>query len=132
VSKENVGRVREGFAAVNRGDVEALVRDMDPDIEWYPTPDFLAAGPFRGHEGIRSLMRLMIDSFESFVIEGEQFIDAGDAVVVPLFQRGMGATSGAAVEVRYVLVFRFREGKVFRVDSYYDKGEALATARLSE
>jgi ketosteroid isomerase-like protein len=132
VSQENVERVRDGFDAVNRGDAEAFVRDMDPGIEWHPTPDFVDAGPFRGHEGVLGMTKMMFDTFESFVIEGEEFIDAGDAVVVPVFQRGEGATSGAIVEVRYVLVFRFHEAKLVRVDSYYDKDEALEAARLSE
>ncbi len=38
MSKENVEVVREAVAAFNRGDLDAALERMHPDIEWQ-TPD---------------------------------------------------------------------------------------------
>ena len=132
MSKENVEIVRRGFAALNRGDVEGVVADMHPDVEWYPTSDFLDIGPFRGHDGVRDLMSLVFSVFDGYCLQPEELIDAGDAVIAPVLQTGRGKESGVEANVRYILVFKLREGKAVRVESYYERREALEAAGLEE
>ena len=132
MSRDNVEVVRRGFEAINRGDPEGVVREMHPDIEWYPTDDFAEAGPFRGHAGVRQLMELMLGTFDSFSIEPDELIDGGGKVIAPIHQTGRGKSSGIEIDVRYVLVFTMRSGKAIRVDSYYDRDQALAAAGLSD
>jgi hypothetical protein len=38
---------------------------------------------------------------EGAVIVGEEFVDAGDSVIVRLHQQATGTRSGASVEMRY-------------------------------
>jgi uncharacterized protein len=132
VSQENVDNVRRGFEAMNRGDIEGTLEMMDPSIEWHPTEDFVEAGPFRGHAGVRQLLGFLLNAFDSYAIEPQEFIEAGDKVIVPVHQSGRGKGSGAKVDVRYIVVFTLRDGKGVRVDSYYDREEALKSAGLSE
>jgi ketosteroid isomerase-like protein len=127
----NVDIVRRGFAALNSGDVDAVIAQMDPSVVWFPTPDFLDVGPFRGHDGVRDLINLIVGAFDEYVLEPEELIDGGDTVVVPVHQTGRGKGSGLAVDARYILVFTMRDGRTTRVDSYYDRGEALAAAGLA-
>jgi ketosteroid isomerase-like protein len=59
MSRENVEAVRTAWDAWERGDMEALFRLYDPDIEWDQTR-YLAGGPsgvFGGHEGVRRFFR---------------------------------------------------------------------------
>jgi ketosteroid isomerase-like protein len=132
VSQENVEIVRRGFDALNNGDVDAVIADMDPSIEWYPTRDFVDIGPFRGHEGIRDLTNLVFGAFDGYSLQPEELVDAGDAVVVPVRQTGRGKGSGIGVDVRYILVFKLHEGKAVRVESYYDRREAFKAVGLEE
>jgi len=113
---------------MTRHDVDALLSEMDPSIEWHPTEDFAEVGPFVGTEGIRRMVGFMLDSFDEFSIEAEELIDFDGRVVAPVHQTGRGKGSGAPVEVRYVLVFTFRDGKSVRVDSYYDRDDAVRAA----
>jgi ketosteroid isomerase-like protein len=129
MSGSNVEVLARGFEAVNRRDVEGLLDGIDPAIEWYPTPDFIDFGPFRGHAGVRRLLTTMLDAFDSFTLEPEELIDCGERIVAPVHQIGQGKGSHAAVEVRYIMVFTMRDGKAVRVDSFYDRDEALAFAR---
>lgn len=36
MASENLQRMREAFSAFNRGDYEAVVAVMHPDVEWVP------------------------------------------------------------------------------------------------
>jgi ketosteroid isomerase-like protein len=130
MSEADLEVVRRGFAAMDRGDVEAVLAGMDPDIEWYPTLDFVDIGPFRGHAGIRRLMDLILAAFDSYSLQPEELIDAGEHVVAPVRQTGRGKGSGIDVDVRYILVFTMRGGRALRVESFYDRKQALAAAGL--
>jgi ketosteroid isomerase-like protein len=123
--------VRRGFDAMSRGDVDAVLAEMAPAIEWYPTVDFAELGPFVGPAGIRKLMSMMLDAFDDFALEPQELVAVDDKVVAPVHQTGRGKGSGAVVEARYVLVFTFRDGKAVRVESFYDRDEALAAARIT-
>jgi ketosteroid isomerase-like protein len=131
MSEQNLESVRRGFAAINRGDTTAVLADMDEAIEWYPTDDFVDIGPFRGHDGIRELMNLVLNAFDDYSLEPEELIQGPEAVIAPVQQTARGKGSGAPVSVRYILVFIFRDGKVVRVESYYDRRRALQAAGLT-
>jgi ketosteroid isomerase-like protein len=122
--------VRRGFAAMNSGDTEAVLAKMAPEIEWYPTADFVEIGPFRGHAGIRELMNLVLTSFDAYELHPEELIDAGHKVIAPVRQTGQGKGSGIPVDVRYILIFTLHEGRSVRVESYYDRQQALKAAGL--
>jgi hypothetical protein len=49
VSRENLERIREGFAAHNRGDLDALVEFYDPEAVF----ETLLLGTHHGNEAIR-------------------------------------------------------------------------------
>src|SRR6185503_18571914 len=56
MSDENVAAFRRGIDASNRGDVEALLNELDPDIEWHSAMHALLGGEetvFRGHDRVR-------------------------------------------------------------------------------
>ena len=52
MSQENVEIVREANEAWKRGDLDAVVRALDPRIEWHTAADEPDAGPHRGVEAI--------------------------------------------------------------------------------
>lgn len=57
---------------------------------------------------------------------------AGDSVVAPVCQRGVGEESSAATELRYFHVWSFRGERVIRLECFRERGEALAASGLSE
>jgi hypothetical protein len=53
MSQANVEAFGRGIDAYNRGDIDALVAELDPEVEWYGVvlPRFIGeATVFRGHE----------------------------------------------------------------------------------
>jgi ketosteroid isomerase-like protein len=71
-------------------------------------------------------------SREDLHSDPEEFIDAGDAVIVPFHLLARGKQSGAPVDFSGALVYWLRNGKIFRIRNYLDKSEALAAAGLQQ
>ena len=69
--------------------------------------------------------------FETIDLRAEELIDAGDKVFAWIRFSGRGTTSGAPVEMEQAQIWTFREGRVVRVEEYFDRTEALEAAGLS-
>ena len=129
MSAENVEIVRRGYEANARGDVEATLAALAPEIEIHDH-DIPDAGEYRGPEG---LLRWQADwerSWESWRQEPEDFIDAGDRVVAVLRIYAKGRHSGVDVERLDGAVWTLRGGKAVRLDYYGSKEEALRSVGL--
>lgn len=120
-----VGRVMDAY---NRRDVEALLVDLDPDIEWHPLLPVLLGGEatvYRGHEGVRAGITDLDDAFSELRAEVSE-VRERDAEIVAIGRlHGRGKASGATTESPLTWVFEFRSGKVVRVREYVDPDEAL-------
>lgn len=106
MSQENVELVR---AAWERRDMEALFAFYDPEIVWDQTryAGGELAALYSGHDGVRRFFREWLAPFESYFAHADDFIDAGDAVVVSVRQGGRGKLSGADVAMPpYMQVYR--------------------------
>jgi ketosteroid isomerase-like protein len=133
MSRENVELVRAAWQAWKRGDMEAIFAFYDPAIVWdqthYETGELSAV--YHGHDGVRQFFRQWLAPFEKYYAHPEEFIDAGEAVVVRIRQRGRGKQSGAEVEMPpYWQVYRLRAGRAVRIEVYRDEGEALEAVGL--
>jgi len=96
-------------------------------------PEFPDPGVYRGPEEIGRYMREdFLADFEGLVIVGEEFIDAGDSVVVRVRQQATGPESGAPVAMSYYQVWTFRGGSVIRIESVRERDDALEAAGLQE
>jgi ketosteroid isomerase-like protein len=135
VSQENVELVRAAWDAWERGDMEAVFGFYDPAIVWdqthYEASDLSAV--YHGHDGIRQFFRAWLAPFEIYHAHAEEFIDAGEAVVVRIRQGGRGKQSGAEVDMPpYLQVYRLRDGRAVRIEVYRDQAEALKAVGLEE
>jgi hypothetical protein len=63
---------------------------------------------------------------------GEEFLDAGDSVVVRVNQQATGPGSGAEVAIRYYQVWTFRGSSVIRIESIREREEALEAVGLGD
>jgi ketosteroid isomerase-like protein len=133
MSRENLEIVRRIYERWARGDFRAGMELYDPHILLVLRPEFPEAGAYRGPDEIRGYMRdNFLADFESAEIEGEEFLEAGDTVVVRVDQRATGPQSRAPIAMRYYQVWTFRGGSVIRIESIREREEALEAAGLSE
>ena len=128
MSADHIVVAKRLYDARNRGDVEAVLVECDPDVEWHPHLATLGGKPIFGREGVREYLASLKQDWESFQHDPEEFLDVGDKVVAFLHVFGRGKSSGAHVDVRVGHVLTFRNGKVLRFVTYLDRGEALKAA----
>ena len=126
--------LRVAYDAWNRGDLDAVLELLDPDLEWEENPDVYPGldSVYRGHEGFLKRQRDAFDIWEWFSVEGREMLDAGEHVVVLLHIAGKGRHSGIEVEKDVYEAFTFRDGKVIRHRIFGDRAEALEAAGVSE
>jgi ketosteroid isomerase-like protein len=146
MSRENVEIMRstfEPFDGVNLAAIDwdaevirdALGRAYSPDIELRTLASGLGSGVgehYRGLDGLAQYLREWLEPFSEYHVENLDYIDAGDCVLVPSLQWGVGAGSGARVELELTTLYELRDGKIARVHQYDTLGEAHEAAGLRE
>jgi hypothetical protein len=128
MSERNVQIARQAYEAWGRDGIDGILEYLDPEIEWRTWERF-ARGPrvYKGHEGVRQLLQsIFLDNFDDFAVEPREFIDAGEAVVVPVRLRGKAKGTGEEESFDLVQVWTERDGKALRLDVYDSKEEALS------
>ncbi|MEK6251543.1 MAG: nuclear transport factor 2 family protein [Actinomycetota bacterium] len=134
MSQENVEIVRRGYERIGelgRPDYEFL----DPEIEWRGPREFPdLAEPHFGHEGVARYFAKLNEVFDEYRMVPEEFIDAGgDQVLVFSREGGRGRGSGAEVQTNPTAhLWTIRKRKAVRMQSYWERPEALDAAGLSE
>jgi ketosteroid isomerase-like protein len=131
MSQENVEAVRRQHEHFNRTG-EVLPGIYDSDAEWMAAREDPDAAIHRGLEAIRGFFAQWTGMFEDIDFRAEELIDAGDKVFAWIRFSGKGITSGAPVETEQAQIWTFRDGKVVRVEEYFDRAEALEAAGLRE
>ncbi|CAN5645194.1 hypothetical protein BH10ACT11_BH10ACT11_21940 [soil metagenome] len=131
MSVENVEIVRRTYEALSRGDVDAGMEICDPEVVCR-LPEGGVTGNLRGHRALRSLVEGYIDAFESFRIEPEEFLDAGDQVVAIFRITARGRGSVLRVDVRPAHVWTIARGKAVAIQVFPERehGAALKAAGL--
>jgi ketosteroid isomerase-like protein len=145
LSQENVEIVRRAYAALDLslpGSVSGasvppeLFGDfIHPEIEWHGPREFPdLAEPHYGHEGVVRYLAKLAEVFDDYRMVPERFIDAGDGRVL-VFSRegGRGKSSGAEVETHLTAhLWTLNDGKAVRMQSYWERADALEAVGLSE
>jgi ketosteroid isomerase-like protein len=121
MSQENVEVVRRSIDALNRRDLDAASRYVDPaiDMDWSRFRG-LEAGGYSREPAARG-----------FWITPLKFIETGDQVVVPTCTLLCGRDGIEAV-VRSAPVVTVRHGRIVAWTLYQDKAQALEAVGLGE
>jgi ketosteroid isomerase-like protein len=136
MSQENVEAFKRAIDAFNRRDVEALLDELDPEVEWHPGIAAALLGGeatvYRGHDGIREWLRDVSDAFAELRVELSEIVDRDDRIVAIGRFRARGRKSGADTEspAAYLVEVTATKARVVRI--YLDPAEALAAASLRE
>ena len=132
MSQENVETYKRAVEATNRRDLDALVEELDPQVEWHSALVGLGTAVYRGTEGVRELFRDADETLEGMVFEVSELRDLKDRILALGRLRARGHESGAETDVSFNQVVDFRNGKLTRLRSFFDREDALEAAGLSE
>lgn len=133
MSEERIEVARRAYVAFNSGGVEAILEFLDPEIEWRMWEEFSREPRvFHGHDGVREVLALFEENYDDFAAEPSEFIDAGEAVVVPVRLRGKAKGTGEEAVFDLVHVWSGPSARAVRLDVYSSTQEALEATGRSE
>ena len=128
----SVQTIRSIYQAFEKGDVPAVLAQMHQNIEWREAENFIYAdrNPYIGPQAVLEgvFMRLGSD-WEGFTVTPNEWLDAGDHVVVLGTYTGTHKGTGREVRAQFAHVWSLTGSRVVRFQQYTDtKQFADATA----
>jgi ketosteroid isomerase-like protein len=130
MSQENVELVRSLYEGWLRGDLG--LDKLDPEISMVESAAVPGAANVTGVDGVERYIASFAKYWDEIRFEPQEYIDAGNLVVVVARLIGRGRSSGVAVNRVWSYVWTIRDGKALRMEVYSEKREALAAAGLAE
>jgi ketosteroid isomerase-like protein len=124
VSQENIELIRGGYEAFARQDIPAVLERFDEDIEWTAPDTLPTGGTHRGHDGVASFFASLPESWVELRVQPEEYLDAGDAVVVLGTHHGRGHND-VEFDAGFVHVWNVRDGKAVRFRETIDTAKML-------
>lgn len=118
----NVDTARSAYEAFGRGDLAALKEMLAEDGTWLTSDELPLGGETRGRDAVIDNFAQIPNYWSSFSVEPEEFVDAGDWVIVRGTQR-IGNDSGSA-EAPFAHLIKFEDGKIVRGEFYADSAKA--------
>jgi ketosteroid isomerase-like protein len=111
--------------------MDAVLADMHDDIEWQQAQGLPHGGTYRGLAEVRRNVfdPLDRDWWSEFAAAPDEFLDAGEEVVVLGRYRGVAKETGRRLDVPFVHIWSLRDGKAWRFRQFLDTHgwvEALA------
>jgi uncharacterized protein len=132
MDQAHVDLLRAFYDALNRDDVDSAVELCDPDVRVWLNPDVVGALSPRGHKEVANYLRGWFESWDMYVPRPQEFIDAGDQVVVMVELRARGKGSRFEIEEEMADVFTLDDGNIVQLRLYVDRNVALESAGMGE
>jgi ketosteroid isomerase-like protein len=115
--------IRSFYEAYEKGDVPTVLAQMHQSIEWREAENFIYAdrNPYVGPQAVLEgvFMRLGSD-WEAFTVTPEEWLDAGDHVVVLGTYTGTYKATGREVRAQFAHVWSLTGPRVVRFQQYTD------------
>jgi ketosteroid isomerase-like protein len=131
MSQENVEVVRAIYECWGRGDFRATADKVAPDFEWKQVHGVVEPGSHVGADANRAL-RSIFEVYEDFRVEAEEYLDAGDTIIVVTRAHGTGRGSGLHMDQRLAQAWTVLDGTPVRMEQYPSREDALEAVGLSE
>jgi ketosteroid isomerase-like protein len=124
-------RIKSSYELFNRtGQFEKEF--FDADVEWHNAPEVPGAGVHRGRDAVLAELAAQGEAWESRHAIPAEMVSAGDKVVVVVHGLAIGRTSGAEVREDVVHVWTLKQGKVMRIEAFFDDDAARRSAGIDQ
>ncbi|MFJ4188766.1 nuclear transport factor 2 family protein [Kitasatospora sp. NPDC089509] len=119
----DVALVLAAYTAYARGDIDAAVADLDPDVDWVEPEEFPNGGAHHGRDAVHKYLSAAYAMWSELVSERTAY-RRGEEIVIVHHMRGV-QTDGVPLELTAADVFTVREGRVVRMHAHADPAEVL-------
>ena len=119
-------RLRAAYDGFGRGDIDAVLAVMDPEIEWDASDALAHTGHYHGHAGVREYIESLSGAWEVYNLNAEQFSESNDGAHVRVLGTVSGKLAdGQDIEARFAHVLHLDDGKVTRLKVCLDREAAM-------
>lgn len=113
--------VADHYEASSRLDIDGMMADLAPDVQWTEMAGFPCAGTYVGRDAIvANVFAVLGRDWKDFGFTLERLIDGGDTIVGIGDYAGTNARTGQAMRARVAHVWQVRGGKVQRFEQFCD------------
>ncbi|HEX2056555.1 MAG TPA: nuclear transport factor 2 family protein [Nitrospiraceae bacterium] len=132
MSQDNMSLVRGMYESFGRGDVSSVLGGMDQGIEWHEAENFIYAdrSPYIGPQAVlEGVFMRLAGEWENFTVTPEEWLDAGNHIVVLGSYTGKNRETGREVRAQFAHIWGVAHGRVVRFQQYTDTkqfAEAIA------
>ncbi len=127
-------KLRAAYEAFSRGNFDGFLRYVDPDVVLNPgvtAPD--AQAQYLGRQALREFfVTIAAGPWEAVIVEPLEMIETEDDRVLCVERWRFQGRDGIELERELSSLFTFREGLIFRIEGFTDRGEALEAVGLRE
>jgi ketosteroid isomerase-like protein len=123
MSQEKVEIIRRMYDSFEKGDVPAVLGQMDQQIEWKEADNFIYAdgNPYVGPQAVLEGVFMRFGSeWEGFAVIPEEWLDAGNHVVVLGTYTGTHKETSREVRAQFAHVWGVKGDRVVRFQQYTD------------
>jgi ketosteroid isomerase-like protein len=124
ITEELVASARDGYRLFGEND-PAFLDAWDPAIEWHVPDTLPGGGALHGPLEVLAFFETVGGLWEDPLPEPEEFLAAGDKLVVLGTWRARARSTGVHVELPFAHVQQFRNGKLVYFRNYIDAAKAL-------
>ena len=132
MSEENLVLLAQVGEAFNREGWEGFLPFVHPEFEFHEPPEQPGATVFHGPEAARKGWARWAEGWTEQHSEPQDVRELPDGRMLVLTRERMRGRDGIRVEQDCGHVVTFRDGKILRWESYWDRANALRAAGLSE
>lgn len=124
---ERARGIRDAFDAFNAGDLEAVMKFIDPEITAHVSGQLMNAGSWQGREGFFAMVAAWNEAFAEtrYDFQGAEHLDETFSIAL-VRQHSVGRQSGVPVEMEPAYLIQIVDGSARRFEVYPDRAAALA------
>jgi ketosteroid isomerase-like protein len=118
----NIDIVRRSYDAFSRHDMAGVMGDMHAEIVWHQAQGLPHGGTYRGLDAVKRNIFDPLDAewWNEFTADPDEFLDAGENVVVVGRYRGTAKATGKQLDVPFVHIWTLEGEKAIQFRQYLD------------
>jgi ketosteroid isomerase-like protein len=117
----NLNSIKAVYNAFATGDIPTVLGVFSRDIAWTEAEGFPYAGTYHGPKAVLEGVFMRLGSeWEGFAAVPDEFIDAGDTVVVLGKYSGKYKKTGKSFQANFAHVWKMQDGKAAQFIQYVD------------
>jgi ketosteroid isomerase-like protein len=124
ITDDHVRGSEESYGLFRDGDLR-FFDGLHPDVEWWMPETIPNGGVHRGEAGVVDFLESMGELFEEAYPDPEEFIPAGDRLIVVGTWRARVKATGEQVEARFAQIHGYRDGKLASFKNYIDSAKIV-------